>query len=321
MATQIARLALAWTCVLAAPLHAGTVALTFDDLPLFGRYTPAAEAAAVTATLLGGLERHRWTATGFVNEVQLQGDDPPARVAMLDAWLRAGMDLGNHTYTHVSLSTTPVDAYIADVVKGATVTGGLLAARGRRERWFRYPYLETGTSAETRRVFEAWLAGHGYRVAPVTMENSDWQFAAPYDDALARGDAAEAARIRQSYLRFTGAIVAWYEGAARRLLGREPAFVFLLHASRLNAASIDDLAALLRRARLRVVPLDRAMRDPAYALVDDYVGPDGIEWLERWSLTLHRALPFDSIPIVPPDIVAADARLEGGTDPHAAAPR
>jgi peptidoglycan/xylan/chitin deacetylase (PgdA/CDA1 family) len=319
--SSIGRAALALLCALAAmPVRAGTVALTFDDLPVFGRYAPAAEGTALTATLLGGLRRHHFVATGFVNEIQLAGADRPARIAMLSAWLDAGMDLGNHTYSHLSLTTTPVDAYIADTAKGAIVTGGLLASRGRRERWFRYPFLETGTTAATRQAFTAWLAGHGYQVAPVTMENSDWQFASVYEEALARGDAAGAAHVRQSYLAFTGRVIAWYEAAARQLLGREPAFVFLLHASRLNAASIDQLAVLLRRAHLTVVSLDHAMRDPAYRTADTYVGPDGIEWLERWSLTLHRTLPFASMPAVAPDIVAADARIDAAPAPQAATP-
>lgn len=228
------------------------------------------------------------------------------------------MGLGNHTYSHLSLNDVPVEAYIRDVARDEEVTGALLRAQGRRERWFRYPYLETGSTHEVRQRFEGWLADHGYQVAPVTMENSDWQFSVPYDDALARGDVRRTEAIRREYLAFTRRIVAWYQRAGRLLLGREPAFVFLLHASRLNAASVDAPASILSRAKLRVVSLDEAMRDPAYRIADQYVGPDGNEWLERWSLTLHRDLPFETIPKVPARIIAEDAKLEAASDPHAA---
>ena len=291
-------------------LRAGTVALTFDDLPIFGCFASASEGAAITRKLVGGLSRHRWRVTGFVNEGQLDAPDRVARIALLDRWLQAGMDLGNHTYSHRSLNDTPVDAYIADTARNEAVTGALLAAQGRRERWFRYPFLETGLTRGVRNQFEQWLSGHGYRVAPVTIENSDWQFSMPYDDALVRGDIRRAREIRRDYLSFTKRIVAWYRQAAISLLGREPAFVFLLHASRLNAASIDRLAYVLARARLQVVPLDTAMRDPAYLTADSYLGPDGIEWLERWSLTLGRELPFETIPIVPTRIAAETSALE-----------
>lgn len=301
------------------PASAGTVALTFDDLPVFGKMTSAADGAVVTDTLLAGLRRNHFKATGFVNEVQLAAPDHAQRVQLLVRWLDAGMDLGNHSYSHLSLNAVPVEAYIADVAHGAQETSALLGARGRQERWYRYPYLETGLTMAARERFEGWLRTHGYRVAPVTMENSDWRFAAPYDDAMARGDHAEARQIQQAYLAFTRRIVAWYQQAGRALLGREPAFVFLLHASRLNAASIDSLAAILRAQHMRVVPLDTAMRDPAYAIPDTYVGPNGDGWLDRWALTLHRSLPYGSVPTVPQTIATYDARLEGATDPRAAA--
>ncbi|WP_010162437.1 polysaccharide deacetylase family protein [Sphingomonas sp. PAMC 26617] len=303
----------------AVPATAGTVALTFDDLPVFGRMTSAADGTVVTEALLAGLKRQHYVATGFVNERQLAAPDRTQRVRLLERWLDAGMDLGNHSYSHLSLNAVPVEAYIADVAHGAQETSTLLAGRGKRERWYRYPYLETGLTLATRQRFEGWLGTHGYRVAPVTMENSDWRFAAPYDDAIARGDPIEARRIQQAYLDFTARIVPWYQKAGQALLGREPAFVFLLHASRLNAASIDKLAAILRAQHLRVVPLDTAMRDPAYAIPDTYVGPNGDGWLDRWALTLHKSLPYASVPIVPHAILTYDARLEGATDPRAKA--
>ena len=310
-------LALSWV-LMAASASAGRVAVTFDDLPVFGTFASAEDGAEITDGLLGGMARHHWKATGFVNEIQLDGADRLQRISLLKRWVDAGMDLGNHTYSHLSLNTTPVEAYIADVARDETITAPLLATRGLRERWFRYPYLETGSTRTARDTFEAWLREHRYRVAPVTMENSDWRFSAPYDEAIARGDHTGAAGIQRSYLTFTRQIVAWYRNAGRALFGRQPAFVFLLHASRLNAASMDGLDAILRAEKLKVVSLDVAMRDPAYRTPDRYVGPDGNEWLERWAATLHRDLPFENIPQVPHSIVARDVRLEAKTDPHAA---
>ncbi len=290
------------------PALAEDVALTFDDLPVYGPRGTIDDAQATTRVLLKGLIRHHLPATGFVNEIQLDGADRVQRIQLLSDWLDAGMDLGNHSYSHLSLSKTPIDVYIADVAKGQAVTSTLLAVRGRKERWYRYPYLETGTTAEARTRFEGWLADNGYRVAPVSMENSDWEFADRYDEALARKDVAAAARIRAAYLDYTGRVVAWYREAAFGLLGRRPSFVFLMHASRLNAASIDDLAKILRHQQLHAVTLDEAMRDPAYAIPDTYVGPDGDEWLTRWSLTLHKDLPWASYPRVSAESEKPDVR-------------
>jgi hypothetical protein len=34
----------------------------------------------------------------------------------------------------------------------------------------------------------AWLATHGYIIAPVTIDADDWEFAQVYDDAISRHD-------------------------------------------------------------------------------------------------------------------------------------
>ena len=290
--------------------QAEDVALTFDDLPQLSYHASTAYAEATTRELLAGLKRHHLPATGFVNESKLEGPDKPRRIALLTAWLDAGMDLGNHSYSHGSLTTMPVADYIADVARGETVTRALLAARGRTPRWYRYPYLETGPTPQIRQTFEAWLTAHGYRPAPVTMENADWMFALVYDNAILHHDAAEAARIQASYLAYTAAVVPWYREAGLQLLGRRPAFVFLLHATRLNADSIEQLAAILTANDLHGVTLDQAMSDPAYSLVDTYAGPDGLEWLTRWSLVLHKELPWATLPPEPPGMEAADAALD-----------
>ena len=78
----------------------------------------------------------------------------------------------------------------------------------------------------------------------------------------------------------------------------------LLHATRLNADCIDDFAAMLKRENLQPVSLKKAMKDAAYRTRDPYVGKDGIEWLERWSMALHKDLPSDSYTDVPKDIEA-----------------
>ena len=297
-------------CASAGAASAEGVALTFDDVPTMSLSDAAPYAAMTTKELLAGLRRRHLPATGFVIGDKLEGNGGGAQTRLVKAWLAAGMALGNHTYSHVSLNKTPVETYIAEVNRTDGILRPMLAARHRPLSWFRHPYLETGLTPETRRTFESWLASHGYRIAPVTMENADYVFALPYDDALLRHDTARAARIKQAYLEHTAKSVAWYRQAAHGLLGRRPSFVFLLHATRLNADSLDQLVDILRRNNLQPMTLDRAMDDPAYRIADTYAGPDGDEWLSRWSRTLHKNLPWDSFPEPPADIVAENDRLD-----------
>ncbi len=286
------------------------VALTFDDLPTMALTGAAPYAQATTKSLLANLRRRHMPATGFAIGERLDGPGGAEHIRLVDMWLDAGMNVGNHTYSHGSLNKTPVEDYIADVNRADVLLRPILAAHNRPLRWFRHPYLETGLTLEARRTFETWLSAHNYEVAPVTMENSDWMFALPYDEAVLHNDKTEAERVKRAYVDYTAKAVAWYRASALQLLGRRPDFVFLLHATRLNADSFDELADILRRNNLHAISLDRAMRDPAYKIADTYAGPDGDEWLSRWSRTLHKDLPWDSFPEPPADIAAESERLD-----------
>ena len=286
------------------------VALTFDDLPTLA-LSPAPKYAEVTTVrLIRGLHRQQLPATGFVVGNQLEGARNATGRTMLKQWLNAGFELGNHTYSHASLTTVPVADYIADVARNDALLRPLLKGRRQSMLWFRHPYLETGATLEAKHTFEAWLAKAGYWIAPVSMENADWMFSPSYDDAISRNDRASADRIRRTYLAYTAKVVPWYREAGLQLLGRRPSFVFLLHACRLNADSVDDLAAILRANDLEPVALAKAMQDPAYALADDFADPNGDQWLSRWARTMKTTLPWASYPAPPADLAAEARRLD-----------
>jgi peptidoglycan/xylan/chitin deacetylase (PgdA/CDA1 family) len=307
-----ALMALCCALSLAAPAHArgGKVALTFDDLPGLTLLNDQPFVNDFNDALLRGLKRHHLPATGFVNESKLDQIVRVQQIANLQKWLDAGMGLGNHTFSHQSPNRIGAAAYIADIARGEPVTRDLLAKQGKTLQWFRHPYLETGSPASEKQEIYRWLKTHGYRVAPVTINANDWEFAEPYEDAIARHDAARAARIRRQYLRYTERTVAWYQSASTALFDRQIAFVMLLHDSRLNADCIDDLAAILKRRKLKGVSLEEAMKDPAYRLREHYVGADGVDWIERWSDVLHKNLPWDSWREPPKQIAEEYDRLD-----------
>jgi len=289
----------------ASAVHAetGKVALTFDDLPALSLFDDQPYVNYLNDMLLRGLKRHHLPAIGFVNESKLDAIDRTQQIANLEKWLKAGMNLGNHTFSHESPDTLGAKGYIEDIARGEPVTRDLLAERHRPLNWFRHPYLETGFPAAVKREIDDWLGAHGYRIAPVTIDANDWEFAEPYDDAISRHDEPRRLRIKRQYLDYTERTIAWYQKASDALFDRQIAFVILLHATRLNADSIDELSDILKRRELKGVTLEEAMKDPAYRVRDPYVGHDGIDWIERWSNELHRELPWDSWQDPPKQIV------------------
>jgi peptidoglycan/xylan/chitin deacetylase (PgdA/CDA1 family) len=272
----------------AVPVVDRRMAVTFDDLPVGSVVHPdVAGQRAILEPLITAVTAHRVPAIGFVNESKLYADGEldPARVALLEGWLDAGLDLGNHTYSHPDLHHTPLADFEADVERGSVVTRRLLAARGEELRWFRHPFLHTGRDLETKRGLVAFLAEHGQRVAPVTVDHDDYLFAAAWDRAGARGDHVLQRRLEDAYVPYIESKVAYYEGQSRALFGREIPQVLLLHANSINARRFADLAQALTDRGYRFIPLATAVADPAYTSEDTYTGPAGISWLHRWAIT------------------------------------
>ena len=267
------------------------MALTFDDLPV-ARYADLAAAEAVLPALAEGLHEMGVPATGFLNESKV---DVPGeyerRAALLEGWLEAGLDMGNHTRSHRSFWTTPLPDYQRDVEDGEATVARLLAARGRSLRYFRHPYLNTGPDSATRAAFEAYLQRSGYTVAPVTIDTDDYVFALAYDNVLSRRDTVLAERIGAAYGRYLEDVTAFYEALSEDVIGREVAQIMLLHANALNARYLPATVAMLRRRGYTFVSLEQALGDPAYQLPDRYVGAQGISWLHRWAITRGDAPP------------------------------
>lgn len=279
------------------------VAVTFDDLPAISvtRGDLATHRAIITR-LVDTLQAHGVPAVGFVNERKLlaEGSIDGARVDLLRRWLDAGLELGNHTFAHSDLHVVSPDAFEDDVVRGETVTRGLLRARGMTLRYFRHPYLHTGTDLTVKRRLEDFLTKRGCRVAPVTVYTEDYLFAAAYDRAMLRQDRRVARAVADAYVPYLERQVEYYEGLSRRLLGYEVRQVMVLHANVVNAERVGEIADMMEGRGYAFIQLERAMADAAYGAMDDYVGSEGISWLQRWALNRgHEPEFLDGEPLTP----------------------
>jgi peptidoglycan/xylan/chitin deacetylase (PgdA/CDA1 family) len=285
------------------PSRPREMAVTIDDLPTASVLPQSPEwADRVTRDLLSALRRHEAPAIGFVNEGKLHVDGrlDERRVALLQRWIDGGLELGNHGYAHLDLHRVPPQQFTADIERGEPVTRGLLEKAGRRPRFFRHPFLHTGRSADARAAVEAYLGSKRLRVAPVSVDNYDYVFAAAYDRAVDGRQDPWVSRIISTYVNYMLAMVAYYEEQSQKIVGREIRHVLLLHANALNARAFDELARRLEARGYSFVTLERALEDPAYASEDKYFGPAGVTWLHRWAMT--RKMPsatFAGEPTVP----------------------
>jgi peptidoglycan/xylan/chitin deacetylase (PgdA/CDA1 family) len=276
-----------------------TMAVTVDDLPPVLPDDPA-EARRVDEGVLSALSRHGVRAVGFVNEGRLRPDSERApRLALLEAWLEAGHDLGNHTHSHPDINRVPLEEFERDVLQGEPAVRALLAKRGRVPRWFRHPYTHTGPTREVRTAFETFLREHGYRVAPFTVENADYVFDLARRDASSRGDRAAAERLRAAYVDYTLLVVERMEALSRDTFGREIPQVLLVHGNRTNADALGEVLDRLAARGYRFVTLDEALSDEAWSTPDEFVGARGPSWLYRFRVAKGLALRLESEPDPP----------------------
>lgn len=289
------------------------MAITIDDLPFVGDDRPAGAIDRQTDRLLAALRRHQATAIGFVNEEKLESPETRlAGIARLNRWLDAGMPLGNHTYSHRSLSTVPVGEYEADVLKGEVVTRTLMQARGLELRWFRHPMTHTGPTAAVKARFESFLAEHRYQVAPFTIEHGDYIFARVWRDYAGVDDRRdELTRLRRDYLAHLETMTTYFERLSHKVFGRGIPQVLLIHANALNAECLDDMLSALKARGYRFVTLEHAMQDEAYRTADRFVGTFGPSWIHRWGIARGVPMSMRDEPDPPTWVLDAFARHAG----------
>lgn len=268
------------------------VAITFDDLPgLYVDNCDAGQYRELNRQLVAAIRRNRMPALGVVNESKLCAAKRDRLKSLLSIWLDAGLDLGNHTFSHPDFNGTSLEDFEKNIVDGEQTLRPLLASRGRTLRYFRFPFLRTGTDLQKKRAIEEFLRKRGYEQAVVTIDNDDYIYAVAYAAALRRGDAALTTRLAGDYIRYMDSIFSFYEKLSRATLGYEPPQILLLHDHQLNADTLDRLSEMIRRHDYTFVSVAEALRDPAYKRTDRYVGARGISWIHRWALDAGKPAP------------------------------
>jgi peptidoglycan/xylan/chitin deacetylase (PgdA/CDA1 family) len=282
----LAAIGVALGAVAPQPSTGRTMALTFDDLPKSNGVEDIDGARRTTGAILRVLKAHKAPAIGFVNEGKLYSGAKmvPDRAALLKSWVDAGIPLSNHTFSHIDINTVPLEKYQDDVVRGERTYTRLQRGTGVTERWFRHPFTHTGPTAEIKAGLERFLTGRGYRIAPFTIENSDWMFSSAYTKARTAGDEALATRVREAYLVYNDQMTDWFETLAKEDFGRDIPQILVIHSNDLHTDALDALLTRLERRGYRWVTLSEAMKDEAYATPDEYVGNFGPSWLHRWRL-------------------------------------
>jgi peptidoglycan/xylan/chitin deacetylase (PgdA/CDA1 family) len=273
-----------------------TIAVTIDDLPLNGPNVGKRRLTVMTNKLLSAIAKNKIPVVGFVNESLIyEPAEADARIELLTKWSAAGVELGNHTFSHLGFKGATLAAFEDDFVRGDPVTSKLISPR--KMRYFRHPFLQMGATAELEHAFESFIAERGYQIAPVTIDILDWMFLSAYEQARAMGDPKKVIQVSEEYLKYAPVKFDFCERESSELFGRQIPQILLLHANELNADNIDKLATMLKARGYRFISLEDALKDPVYRFPDKYLGTS--DWLGHWAFSKGKSFEAPK----PPDFV------------------
>jgi peptidoglycan/xylan/chitin deacetylase (PgdA/CDA1 family) len=247
------------SCATPQPRPQLELALTVDDLPVHGPIPAGETPKSVANGIIAAFTNAHVPAYGFVNAHWTV--EQPETLNALKAWRAAGLDLGNHGWAHRHLNEMSGAEFERELARDEPV----LQPFGGDWHWFRYPFLDEGKDAAQHAAARRVLANHGYKIAAVTMDFSDWAWTAPYARCRAAGDERAIRRLEEMYLRAAREGIAYSRELSRTLYDRDIPYVVLLHESAFEARMLPRLIALYRSAGFRFVSLPKAERDPVYA--------------------------------------------------------
>jgi peptidoglycan/xylan/chitin deacetylase (PgdA/CDA1 family) len=275
------------------PCVAEKVALTFDDLPLNGPLQAGVDEVDLVKQVLPIFAARRSPPIyGFINANKLEGN--PKGAAALQLWMAAGHKLGNHTYSHLDLSTNSFAAFARDVAQNEPALL-LLSSNdawpSNEWRWLRYPYLHEGETLDKRNAVRAFLSERKYRIAQTTLDYEDYLWNGAYARCIDKRDAKSIEWLRASYLEVAAGFLDGQREMAKTLYGREIDHVLLLHLGAFTPEILPALFDLLKQQGFELTTLEDAQSDRAYQSNPEFLHTNTGTLLEQQFDKIKKKYP------------------------------
>lgn len=251
------------------------IAITIDDMPFVGSSSSKSglqrEHDRFLKLVQALLDRHV-PATGFVIAGSIQKD----QWQLLEQFRENGFELGNHTYSHPSLSSMNVDKYIENVDRADTLLQPIISS----PKYFRYPYLAESKGAKKQKVYD-YLVAHEYVIAPVTIDSKDYNFNAQLLAIPWQRRQQNLNQMKKRYLAYIWNQTLKAEARSKNTNGKQ---ILLIHANLLNSHFLGDVIDMYLQNGYKIITLTDALKAPAPTVdILDAEVPKGAEATEALS--------------------------------------
>jgi peptidoglycan/xylan/chitin deacetylase (PgdA/CDA1 family) len=231
------------------------IAITIDDLPLVASKmnTPGNQQRSTERfeKIIQAFTENQVPATGFI----IAGAIEKGQWVFLEQFRKAGLSLGNHTYSHRSAHQLGAYKYIADISRADKIIAPLLT----EPKYFRFPYLDEG-SKQAKPIIQKFLADNHYIVAPVTIDSKDFEFNEQLYHIPYRAREKYINQLKKRYLSYV-----WNQTvkAEKKANGKLVKQILLIHANLLNSYALNDLIQMYKQNGYTFITLADALKNPA----------------------------------------------------------
>lgn len=256
------------------------IAITIDDVPNTRKF----KSDNYYSILKEKLDSINIPITIFINEGLIYKiGDTVQNKKLLDEWAkREYITLGNHTYSHLRYSNVKLDEFKRDIERGEYLTRQLANKYNKPLQYFRFPYNDLGIDSISQTKMDSLLTKLNYKIAPFTIESSDWMFNAVYEYHISNSNLTEAAKIGELYVSKTIDYIHFFDSVSLSIYGRNMNQIYLCHDNSINANYLKEIIKKLELENYVFVSMEDAMKDPAYEQANNYYKKWGISWIYRW---------------------------------------
>jgi len=256
------------------------ISITIDDVP----NTKKLQADHYRSLLLETLDSLNIPIAIFINEGLIYRTiDTVQNLLLLEEWAKRNfITLGNHTFSHLRYSDVTFDDFKKDVEKGELISRLLANKFNKTLENFRFPYNDLGLDSIHQAKMDSFLTSMAYKIAPFTVESSDWMFNAVYEYYLSNLEFEQAAKIGALYVSKTIAYIHYFDSLSQSIYGRNVNQIYLCHDNSINAKYLKEIIVVLESEGYEFVSIQDAIKDSVYNQSNVYNKKWGISWFYRW---------------------------------------